>query len=66
MTHYIKIKGLVVKADCGCYYPYEDKIDNTCPLHTGNCESCQYGKAEISLADLFALQDSQLHREQYL
>lgn len=56
MTHYLVIKGTKVKVEAGCYHP-EAEDCNGCPTGYGDCETCRYGQAVVSIKDLFELQD---------
>lgn len=55
MTHYQDVNGRRIKFDCGCFHPGIE--GNTCPTGSGDCESCEYGKAELTIYDLYYLLD---------
>ena len=55
MVHVLVIKGKEIKVTAYC--ANEDIENNTCPISSGDCANCSYGKAEVSIKDIFDLQD---------
>lgn len=50
MTHRIKTNDGIVTVNMGCAHP--DFENRRC---TGNCETCKYGEATLTIADFFRL-----------
>lgn len=59
MTHYVKIDGAEIKIEMGCFYPDNDSQDNNCPIGSGDCQSCKYGQAKMSIGDCMKLLNTQ-------
>ena len=61
MDHYIKIGDRTISVSMGCEHPKLE--NNTCPTRSGQCEACEYGKANMTIEDFFRLYNAYTAKE---
>lgn len=54
MEHIVKNnEGTSLTFEAYCSHP--ELSNNTCPMGSGKCHACKYGKAELSLGQMLSL-----------